>query len=300
MAALGADDEFRLPTLVSQGWDGARQFTDAARQLWLTEPNPTNQLAETVARSAPDDRVAVLGEDNVGMSARTARERYGLPSLRDTIALDWVHASKLRTWTSGAAPFAQRTAPKPPALITLGAAVSAAVRWATLSTLLDPETPKDVQEGDGWLLAWAATPAWPEPATADRQARARLQALFRALVDAREPQKRLRLGAAVIGQHMAATALPAADCERWVWQRAKGYLVRRVHERPVVFRPPITGGEAAIEHLLASTLPSDRKWPEELTPLLGEVTRELYDELQPVDRRRILTGLQAKLATRAN
>jgi hypothetical protein len=235
------------------------------------------------------------------MSARAARERYGLPSLRETIALEPARAIELCGWISGAAPFAHHNGPKlHAALITLGAPVTAPVRRLAISILLDSETPKDLQESIGWFLAWAATPAWSRPATARRQARARLQALFRALVDAREPQKRLRLGAAVVGQRMAATALPVADCERWIWQRAKGYLTGRVHERPLVFRLPVTGGEAAIEHLLRITRPSDPEFREELTPLLGEVTRELYDELAPADRRRILTGLQAKLAARGN
>src|SRR5262249_5224319 len=159
---------------------------------------------ETVARTAPDCRVAILGEADVGMSARTARERYGLPSLRETITLGWAHASKVRTGTSGAGPFAHHTGPKPHALLTPGAAAAAAVRRCVpIATLLDPETSKDVKEGIGWLLAWAGTPAWLEPATNCRQATARLQALFGALSDARAPQTRLRQGAAVVGQRMA-------------------------------------------------------------------------------------------------
>jgi hypothetical protein len=268
--------------------------TEAERRRWLLEPSLTTEAERRRWLLEPSLTVGMMSE-------RAARERYGLPSLRETIALESARAIERCGWTSVAAPFAHHDGPKlRAALITLGAPLTAAVRGLAISILLDSETPKDLQEAIGWFLAWAPTPAWSTPATTRRQARARLDALFRGLVDARTPQPRLRLGAAVVGQRMAATALPAADRERWFWQRVKGYLTGRVHERPVVVRPLITGGEAAIEHLLRITLPSDPEWPEELTPLLGEVTREHLPEIPPAVRRRMMTSLLAKLATRAN
>jgi hypothetical protein len=144
-AALGDGEGLGcLPILASEGWGVPRQFAEAAYQLWLLEPCLTNQTAETVVRTAPDDRLAYVGGFDVGtVSARAIRERYWLPSLREMIEPDWVHASKPRTWTRGGAPCAHQTGPEPhDALVTLGAAVAAAVReCVAVETLVDPAMP---------------------------------------------------------------------------------------------------------------------------------------------------------------
>jgi hypothetical protein len=301
MAALGTVDG-RLPTLTSEGWGVPRQFVEAAYQLWLLEPSLTNQRAETVVPTTPDDRLAnVIGGFDVGMiSARAARQRYGIPSLRETIALGWARTIELRDLTSGAAPSYHTSPELHDALITLGSAVTAAVRWATILTLLDPETPKDVQEGSGWLLASSSTPAWREQAKHIGHAHARQGALLQAIGDARQPQPRLRIGKKEYGQQRAPITLPAAELEAWVWQRARRYLCGKLRRKVVPTFVPEEDAVESMEPIRLLTMPNDENWPQDATPLLGAVVREIWDDLDRDNRDRILRTLKVKLRAAAS
>jgi hypothetical protein len=277
MAARSAGDRLGSPTLISEGWDVPRQFTEAERRLWLLEPCLTNP--------------------------RAARERYGLPSLRETIALDWGHASRVRTWTSGGAPFVHHTGPKPHALSTLAAAVAEAVlERVTIATLLDPKTPSLVMEEVAWLFAASTTPAWPDPAERMTHVAARQRALLEAIVDAKEPQPRLRIRTKQYGHKRAAITLAPADRDAWVWQRARGHLTGRVRRERL---PPPSPADAladtvGMENLISLTQPSDPSWSKDATFLLGSVVLGLWDQLVPEDRALIQTALKAQSRSAAS
>jgi hypothetical protein len=293
MAGLGAGDGDglgRLPILVSEGWGVPRQFAEAAYQLWLLEPCLTNQTAETVVRTAPDDRLAyVIGGFDVGtVLARAIRERYGLPSLRETIALNWGHASKPRTGTRGGAPCAHQTGPEPhEALITLGAAVAAAVQdCVTLATLFDSETPSFVMEEVEWLLAASPTPAWPDPAERMTHVAARHRVLLEAKAEAKVPQPRLRIGTKEYGQNRAAITLAPVNRDEWVWQKARGLLSGKMRRKRLLTPSPADALADTVqtENLISLTEPADPSWAENAKFLLGSVVLESWDKLVPEDR----------------
>lgn len=381
MATLGAGDGLgRLPTLVPEA-------SDIARQLGLLGPcRPlADQLAMTVARTAPDDLVAKVGEFNVWMmGAPTARDGDALRllGLGETIARsqsEWTRATKLCASTSAAAfqlrlepshPLAkqlaelartarrdarlaevpvggfdvgmmaalpaplremlrplretieqsrssielsalrsrdrlvaQHTAPPPHPVTTLCAALTAAVRGCvTIATLLDPATESLVIEEVAWLLAWSSTPAWPQQAERTAHVTARQRALLEAIVDAREPQRRLRIGTKEYGQNRAAITLAPADRDRWVWQRARAHLSGKVRRERLPTPSPADALADTIEmeRLLTLTLPTDPSWSEDATPLLGSVVLEVWDRLVPEDRALIQTALKAQLRRTAS
>jgi hypothetical protein len=195
------------------------------------------------------------------------------------------------------APFAQHTGPEPHvALITLGVAVSAAVRdCVSLRTLFDARTPSSVTEEVALQLTARSTPAWRQPAERTAHALARQRALLEAIVDASEPQPRLRIGSKEYGQQRAPVTLPPEELEAWVWQRARRYLCGKLRRETVPTLPPDAGAVQSMDHLLSLTMPNDENWPEDATPLLGAAVCEVWDRLDRDDRDRILTALKAKL-----
>jgi hypothetical protein len=277
----------------------------AAFQLGLEPSHPlAKQLAELARTARRDARLAEIpvGGFDVGMmAALPAPLREMLRPLRETI--EQSRSIELSALRSRDRLVAQHTAPPPHPVTTLGAALAAAVRGCvTITTLLDPATESLVIEEVASLLASSSTPAWHQRAERTAHATARQRALLEAIVDAREPQPRLRIGTKEYGQNRAAITLAPADRDRWVWQRARGVLSGKVRRERLPTPSPADALADTIEmeRLLTLTLPTDPSWSEDATPLLGSVVLEVWDQLVPEDRALIQTALKAQLRRTAS
>jgi hypothetical protein len=203
-----------------------------------------------------------------------------------------------------AAPPAMQLNAEPPAdFAAFAAALTEAVRTcATIATLLDDTVAESTVEAVLEWLSRVPTPAWPEPAADGWEAAARRRALETALVDAREPRGRLRIGPKVLGCDRAAVTLNPKDCEQWVWQQARNNKagdsrrVRSTTPRRVPLAAP-SSEATGLEEVLV--LPNSEN-PEETLPMLvlGAATLEVMDEFLPEDRDRLEVAVKQQLARR--